>query len=1301
MKKQIFVLISALFIFFSTGKIFSQINVDNSFNAGVTEGKIDARVSAVQPDGKIIVGGGFSIVNGVEKNTLARFNPDGSLDTTFNPGGAGPNSTVYEIKILSDGKILIGGFFGTYNGVAKAGIVRLNADGTLDSSFNPGGTGLTGTAQTIAVQPDGKILLSGSGVSAYNGVQRFSVLRLNSDGTLDTTFTSPFTSTQFVEEVDVQTDGKIMIGGGFTIGTPARTGVARLNADGTLDATFNANGGGVDGGVAAMEIRSDGKILIGGQFTTYNGTARNSTALLNTDGSLDTSFVSISGLTVTAVEYFAFTTDGKIYAAGLFSNTLASIGLIRLNANGSIDGTIPIASVDNWGYHVALQADGKPIMSGFFYRVASQPRTPIVRFNTNGTVDTTFNPSLIGFGYTAAIAQQADGKTVVAGNFNFANGTARNNVARFNADGTLDTSFTVGTGTSPDLNASNIVNVVAIQPDGKILVGGIFSGYNGAARRGIFRLNTDGSLDTSFNADFLSTYIAVFLNDILVLPSGKILIGGSFAATTTRNLILLNADGSFDASFPSPINGAVQKILLQPDGKLLVSGNFTTSGGQSRNRITRLNADGSLDTSFNPGTGANSTVTNLALQADNKIIAVGNFSTFNGTSHAGIVRLNSDGTIDNSFGGTGTNSTVEAVSIQPDGKIYIVGRFTTYNGVVRNRLARINPDGSLDTTFASGFDADPRFFARRVLIQPSGKLIVSGLFKSYAGATHNALVRIDPSVTMTVTNGKIVFNSFRNDPNGDIFIMDASGTNQTRLTNNSAVDLQPQWSPDGAKIVFRSERDGGGLSAIYVMNADGSNQIRLTNNGFDAAPAWSPDGTKIVYRSIRMDGNPDIYVMNADGSNQIRLTNSPANDAQPRWSPTGAQIVFMSERDGNQEIYTMNADGGNQTRLTNSAGDDANPDWSPDGSSIVFNSVRDGNPELYLMSANGANQSRLTNSPTDDGLATWSPDGKKIVFTTNRDGDYEIYTINSDGTNPQRITNNAGTDGSPDWQPLFVPRKTQFDFDGDGKADLSVFRPSDRVWYVLSSSAGFGAIQWGLTSDKLVPADYDGDGKTDFAVWRASEGNFYIINSSNNSIRIENFGLKGDIPTIGDWDGDGKADLSVYRESAIGSQSFFFYRGSLNNPSGNITYVPWGITGDQPVTGDFDGDGKQDPAVYRPSNQTWYVLNSSNLQLAAYIFGLATDKRVAADYDGDGKTDIAVFRSGIWYILQSSDNQIRYAYFGISDDILVPADYDGDGKADPAIYRNGFWYVLGSSSGTSITQFGLNEDKPIPNAYVR
>lgn len=280
------------------------------------------------------------------------------------------------------------------------------------------------------------------------------------------------------------------------------------------------------------------------------------------------------------------------------------------------------------------------------------------------------------------------------------------------------------------------------------------------------------------------------------------------------------------------------------------------------------------------------------------------------------------------------------------------------------------------------------------------------------------------------------------------------------------------------------------------------------------------------------------------------------------------------------------------------------------------------------------------------------------------------------------------------------------DFDGDGKADTSVFRPSTRYWYVNRSTAGFSAAQWGEATDKLAPADYDGDDKTDIAVWReapADQAAFYIFLSSNNTFRQELFGQTGDDPTVvGDWDGDGKADPAVFRDSAFGSQSYFFYRGSLNNPNGMINYLPWGTTGDKAMRGDFDGDGKLDRAVFRPLTALWYIIQSSDGVVRFEYWGSPTDKFVPADYDGDGKTDLAVYRDGTWYIKQSSNSQISYFGWGLNTDTLVPADYDGDGKTDPAIYRNGVWYARLSNSGSlSVQNFGLSTDKPVAGSYVK
>jgi hypothetical protein len=283
----------------------------------------------------------------------------------------------------------------------------------------------------------------------------------------------------------------------------------------------------------------------------------------------------------------------------------------------------------------------------------------------------------------------------------------------------------------------------------------------------------------------------------------------------------------------------------------------------------------------------------------------------------------------------------------------------------------------------------------------------------------------------------------------------------------------------------------------------------------------------------------------------------------------------------------------------------------------------------------------------------------------------------------------------------------RFDFDGDKRADVSVFRPDTGYWYLLNSTTGFNSVQFGIATDKIVPADYDGDGKTDIAVWRVNPSNpnlanFYILNSSNNSVRVEQLGSSGDLPmATADWDGDGRSDPAVYRDGANGGQSYFFYRPS-SQPAVNFVSVPWGIGGDKPVVGDYDGDAKADAAVFRPSNGIWYILRSRD-GFSAIQFGASTDKPVVGDYDGDGRADVAVYRpsEGNWYQLRSTEG-FYAVQFGNSTDLLVPADYDGDGKTDVAVFRpdGGNWYQLRSTLGFGAVQFGANGDRPIPNAFI-
>ncbi len=299
------------------------------------------------------------------------------------------------------------------------------------------------------------------------------------------------------------------------------------------------------------------------------------------------------------------------------------------------------------------------------------------------------------------------------------------------------------------------------------------------------------------------------------------------------------------------------------------------------------------------------------------------------------------------------------------------------------------------------------------------------------------------------------------------------------------------------------------------------------------------------------------------------------------------------------------------------------------------------------------------------------------------------------------------------------------DFNGDGKTDFSIVRntgggPSGQVTWItrLNGPGTYYGADWGLANDFFTPADFDGDGKTDIAVWRAGTAGtaaYYILQSATNTLRLDVFGQSGDDPSVvGDYDGDGKADVAVYRAGATaGAQSIWYYRGSLSNPGGNITYLPWGQNGDFPAPGDYDGDGKADVAIQRNNGggQAIFWINQTTAGVTTVVFGTPTDVIVPGDYDGDGKTDIAVIR-GIggainWFVRPSSTgavSAIPYAVFGTSStDFPTQGDFDGDGKTDVAIWRasatpgaSAFWYN-GSTSGVATVQFGANGDYPTAN----
>ena len=260
--------------------------------------------------------------------------------------------------------------------------------------------------------------------------------------------------------------------------------------------------------------------------------------------------------------------------------------------------------------------------------------------------------------------------------------------------------------------------------------------------------------------------------------------------------------------------------------------------------------------------------------------------------------------------------------------------------------------------------------------------------------------------------GQILFETNR-DGNQEIYMMNADGSDPLNLTNSTAIDFSPAWSPDRISIAYNSGI--GGNAEIFILDLEDMRSINITNNpAKDWGPDWSPDGSQIVFFTDR-DGFSEIYSIQVDTFDTSRLTDTDAYDRQPAWSPDGKQITFSSDRDGEWEIYLMDKDGKNITRLTNHEEFDLAPAWSPDGKMISFASKQDGNWEIYIMDLVSLELKRLTQHPSNDLNPAWSPDGKKIAFQSDRDGNLEVYVMNVDGSEQKNLTNHPANDYNPDW----------------------------------------------------------------------------------------------------------------------------------------------------------------------------------------------------------------------------------------------------------------------------------------------
>jgi uncharacterized delta-60 repeat protein len=775
----------------------------------------------VQSDGKILVGGGFTTYNGVTENNIIRLNSDGTKDTSFNTGTGYNGSispyygSISTIVQQADGKILVGGGFTTYNGVTENRIIRLNSDGSKDTTFNTG-TGFNNNVTSIKLQADGKILVGGY-FTTYNGVTENKIIRLNSNGNKDTTFNTGTGILGFVFSIEVQTNGKILIGGFFTdYDGVIEHNIIRLNTNGSKDTAFNT-GTGFGAWVNTIKQQADGKILLGGEFGSYNGNTENYIIRLNSSGTKDTSFDTDTGFNNT-VYSIAVQTDGKILVGGNFTSYkgVAANRIIHLNASGSKNTSFAIGTGFNFTVDtIAVQADGKILVGGTFSTYNGVTENKIIRINTDGTKDATFNNGQFD-NIIRTTEEQTDGKILIGGLFTSFKGSTENRIIRLNTDSTKDTSFNTGTG------FDGTVYIIKKQTDGKIIVGGNFTTYKGVAQNYLIRLNTDGTKDASFD---IGTGFDASVRTVKILDNGKILVGGTFTnyqGVTTNRLILLNADGTKDTSFNTGtgFNNDVYTLVQQTDGKFLVGGLFTTFNGTTVNRMVRLNTNGTLDTTFTTGTAFSSTVLTIELQTDGKILVGGFFANFNGGAVNRIVRLNTDGTLDTSFNtGTGFDDAVRTIKLQTDGKIVVGGVFTTYNGVNANKIITLNTDGTKDAAFINGTGFNSDVYSINQLAD--GKILVGGNFTTYKGDNSSAyLIKLHTEQSLSTTSFDAA-NAFVIYPNPAKDVLHLKSNNFTTIKGVKIYDLQ-------GKVVLQDTNDtinvsnlAKGLYIVKIVTEEG------------------------------------------------------------------------------------------------------------------------------------------------------------------------------------------------------------------------------------------------------------------------------------------------------------------------------------------------------------------------------------------------------------------------------------------------------------------------------------------------